>query len=193
MTDPDSRPHSGSTGNAFNFNIFPPSNPFSTPSSSTPEPRSLPTQPQETTSPPKQSRTPRKGSFTEVLSPNDDPPAYTAALPHKDSVSPPTPPKDFLPHYMPRRPARSVSPANRVPSTFSQILPDDQYMTGGRHSRDPFVDTARYEEPGFHDGRRHRLGGYRNPKNYRAANIISSVVFVVRPVPWNRACIVLWY
>lgn len=187
MTDPDPRPNSDYAGNAFNFNISPPSNSFSTPSSDTPEARSLPTWPPQASSPPKQSRTPRKGSFTEVLSPNDNPPAYTAALPHKDSVSPPTPPKDFPSHHMPRRPSRSVSPANRLPSTLSEITPDDRYMTGGRHSHDPFVDTARYEEPGFYSGRGYRRGGYRIPKNYRAANIISFVVLVVRCSTIKRA------
>ena len=187
MTDPDPRPKSDHPGNAFNFNIFPPSNPFSTSSPSTPEARSLPTWPQQTTSPPKQSRKPRKGYFTEVLSPNDGPPAYTAALPHKDSVSPPTPPKDFPPHGMPRRPSRSVSPANRLPSTSSEINPGDQYMAGGRPSHDPFVDSARYEEPGFYGRRGYGRGGYRNPNNYRAANIISFVVFVVRGSTIKRA------
>ena len=60
-------------------------------------------------------------------------------------------------------------------------------MTGGRHSHDPFVDTARYEEPGFYSGRGYRRGGYRIPKNYRAANIISFVVLVVRCSTIKRA------
>ena len=137
--------------------------------------------------PPNNHARPRKGSFTEVLSPNDGPPAYTAAVPHKDSVSPPTPPKDFPPHGMPRRPSRSVSPANRLPRTFRETTPDDQYMAGGRHSHDPLVDTARYEEPGFYGRRGYGRGGYRNAKNYRAANIISFVVFVVRGSTIKRA------
>ena len=163
-----------------NISIFPPSNPFSTPRSNTPEPTSSRIQPpQASSTPPLPSRTPRKGSFTEVLSPIDAPPAYTSTLNNPQSASPPILPQDVSPLQMPRRPSRSVSPIGRVPVTNHAPSQDEIGVRMRQHDGDPFMNSGRYEVPGAYARGNYGLGSYRHVRNYRARNILAFVVLVV--------------
>ena len=180
MEDPHISQGSHNTTDDLNISVFPPSNPFSTPRSDTPESTSSRIQPHQASPTPLPSRTPRKGSFTEVLSPNDAPPAYTSStLNHPQSASPPILPEDVSPLQMPRRPSRSVSPVGRVPITSYAPSQEQIGVTVGQHDGDPFMNSGRYAVPGAYARGNYRLGSYRHARNYRARNILAFVVLVV--------------
>ena len=184
MEDPHLTQGSRDTTTELNASIFPPSNPFSTPRSSTPEPTSSLIQPHQASSPPQTSRTPRKGSFTEVFTPNDAPPAYSSTFSHPQSASPPVHhPEDVSPLQMPRQPSRSVSPASRVPITNHAPSQEEIRVAMGRHDRDPLMNSGRYEVPGTYPRGNYGMGSYRHARNYRARNVLTFLVLVVRSSP----------
>ena len=179
MEDPYLTHGSQNTTNTLNISTFPPSNPFSTPRLSTPEPISFRSQPQQASSSHQMSRTPRKGSFTEVLSPNEAPPAYTSTLNHTPSASPPIPPQDVSPLDMPRRPSRSVSPLGRVPTNSHAPSQEEIHVPLGQHDRYPFMHSGRYQVPAPNSRRFDGMGSYRHARNYRARNVLAFLVLVV--------------
>ena len=179
MEDPHLTRNFQNTTHDLNVSISPPSNPFSTPRSSTPESTSPRSQPHQASSPPQPSCTPRKGSFTEVLSPNDAPPAYSSTFNHPQSASPPIHPEGVSPLQIPRRPSRSVSPVGRVPATNHAPSEEEIRIAMGRHDRDPLMNSGRYEVLGPYPRGNYGMGSYRHARNYRARNVLAFLVLVV--------------
>ena len=179
MEDPHLTQSPQNTTNNHNDSIFPPSNPFCTPRSSTPEPTSSRNQLHQVSVPLGSSRTPRKGSFTEVLSPNDAPPAYTSTFNHPQSTSPQIHSGNVSPLQMPRRPSRSVSPLGRVPATNHATSQQEIRIAMGPRDHEPFMNSGTYEAAGPYPRGTHFMGSYRHARNYRARNVLAFVVLVV--------------